>query len=96
MLNKIILFYLSRCPNEKRKNKQEIYRILECFNVINNSYEKWQMNLCIFHLIEFIKLFNKDEKINAVFDRFYVRWEVVKDTNQHKVKKRIWKNNTKK
>lgn len=76
---------------KKRKNKQEFCRILKCFNFVNNSYKKWEMDLCTFHLIEFIKWFNRDEKINAVFDKFYVKWEIIKNTNQHKVKKRIWK-----
>lgn len=74
------------------KNKiREICTVSKCNNHVTNSLEKWQMNLCVFHLIEFIKWYYKDKKINVILDKFYLKWYEIKNTNQYKAKKKIWK-----
>lgn len=70
-------------------NQTELCRISGCQNPINNTYEKWQLNLCILHLAEFMKWFIKNEKIIAVFDKFCEKWEIIKNSNNDKAKKKI-------
>lgn len=71
--------------------KIKICKVLKCQNVANNTYEKWQMDLCLLHLIDFMKWFIKDEKIIAVFSKFCEIWEQLENNNQLKTKKRIKK-----
>lgn len=78
---------------KKQKYQKEFCRVPKCFNVSNNFYEKWQLDLCILHLIEFIRWFKKDEKINIVFNKFCDKWEMLKDSNQNKNKQKVKKKN---
>lgn len=72
-----------------KKNQTELCRVSECQNAVNNTYEKWQLDLCILHLAEFMKWFAKNEKIIAIFDKFCEKWESLKNSNDDKTKKKI-------
>lgn len=66
-------------------------KVWQCCTIANNDYEKWQLDLCLIHLIDFMKWFIKDQKINAAFSKFCEIWEHFKDSNQIKTKNKIRK-----
>lgn len=74
---------------KRLKSKTELCRVSECQNHANNTYKKWQLDLCLIHLIEFIKWFIKNEKIIATFDRFCEKSEFFKNSSNNKAKKKI-------
>ncbi|WP_308149660.1 hypothetical protein [Spiroplasma sp. AdecLV25b] len=71
------------------KKEKVMCRAPDCFNISNNSLEKWQLDLCTIHLIEFMRWIKKDEKIRDVFYRFCEKWELIKNSNNVEEKKKI-------